>query len=351
MAARAAAAAALAALALAAGAPAARAADPAAEALRDGDVYASPRALGPAAPAAEAELQAAADRLGAGEQPVKLAVVAGPAGAPSMRVYARRLAEAVAGEDDTVVVTAPRRPAVAVGPRPPAETTRRFRAARVGAVDDPVDRVVRAAELAVIEPADEGSGTRAVLILLGLAALGAAWAVAWGARREARVERERMLEARAAAAVRLDAASARAAALQERPDLPPAARAEVERAAAARDAAADDLQRARSVADVDAVAPRVREALDDLARAAAAVGQDQPADDPFAGLCAADPAHGPAVAEAALEGAGEPARVCAACAERAEAGDPPRPRLVPVGGRPVPFTDIGEDAGRPGGGG
>ena len=108
----------LAALSLAAAAPPAGAADPAADALSARDAYASPRALGPLAPAAEAQLQEAADRLAERGQPVKLAIVAGPAGAPSMRVYARRLADEVAGEEETLVVTAPGRAVIAVGPRP-----------------------------------------------------------------------------------------------------------------------------------------------------------------------------------------------------------------------------------------
>jgi hypothetical protein len=343
-AARAALAAPLAALVLAVAAPAAGAADPAADALSSRDVYASPRALGAGAPAAEAELQAAADRLAGRGQPVRLAVVAGPAGAPSMLVYARRLADDVAREGETLVVTAPRRAVIAVGPRAPAEITRRLRAGRIGSVADPVDRVVRAAELAVpAPPDDEAWGTRAVLVLLALAGLGAAWAVAWAARRQARAERERMLEARAAAAVRLDAVAARAVALLERPGLPPAARAEAERAVAAHDEAAAGLRAARSAADVDRVAPAQREAAAALARAGAAAGDEPAGDDPFAGLCAADPAHGPSTAEAALEGEAEPAEVCAACAEEAAAGRPPRPRLVTIGGRPAPFTEI--DAG------
>jgi hypothetical protein len=334
----------LAALSLAAAAPPAGAADPAAGALSARDAYASPRALGPLAPAAEAQLQEAADRLAERGQPVKLAIVAGPAGAPSMRVYARRLADEVAGEEETLVVTAPERAVIAVGPRPPAEITRRLRAERVGTIAEPVERVVRAAEAAVpAPPDDEGSGTRAVLILLGLAALGAAWAVAWGARRQGRAERERMLEARAAAAVRLDAVAARAGALLGRPELPAAARAEAERAMAAHDEAAAGLRAARSVADVERVAPGIRDAATALSRAGAAAGDKQAADDPFSGLCAADPAHGPAVAEAHIDGRAEPAEVCAVCADDAAAGRPLRPRLVPIGGRPAPFTEIDID--------
>ncbi|HSJ72800.1 MAG TPA: hypothetical protein VK904_00665, partial [Miltoncostaeaceae bacterium] len=80
-----------------------------------------------------------------------------------------------------------------------------------------------------------------------------------------------------------------------------------------------------------------------LSRACEAVGDTLPARDPFAGLCAADPAHGPAVAEARIDGRADPAEVCAACAEQSAAGRPPRPRLIPIGGRPVPYTEIHAD--------
>jgi hypothetical protein len=336
------------ALALAVVAPAAPAADPAPDALSSGDAYVSPRALGPAAPAAQAELAAAAERLARRGQPVKLAIVAGPAGAPSMRVYARRLAGDLPGET-TLVVTAPGRPVIAVGPRSPADITRRLRGGAVGAIADPVDRVVRAAALAAPPPRDdEASGTRAVLVLLGLTALGAAWAVAWGARRHARAERERMVEARAAAAVRLDAVAARAGALMARLDLPPAARADAERALAAHHEVAAGLQAARGAEDVARLEPRLTEAVAALSRACAAVGDDSAAGDPFAGLCAADPAHGPAVAEAPIDDRPEPVGVCAACAEAAAAGRRLRARLVPIGGLPAPYTEI--DSERPGSG-
>jgi hypothetical protein len=229
---------------------------------------------------------------------------------------------------------------IAVGPRPPAEITRSLRGERVGAIADPVDRVVRAAELAVPPPPDdEADGTRAILVLLGLAALGAAWAVAWGARRQGRAERDRMLEARAAALVRLDAVGARAGVLMSRLDLPPDARADAERAIAAHDEAAAGLRAARRAEDVERIVPRIDDATAALSRACAAVGEPPPSDDPFAGLCAVDPAHGPAVAEARIDGLDDTVAVCAACAEQSAAGRPPRPRLIPIGGRPAPYTE------------
>jgi hypothetical protein len=331
---------ALAVLALALTAVPAHAADPALAALRASDAYASPRALGPAAPQAEDELSTAAARLADEGRPAKLAVVAGPVGAPSMRAYARRLARAL-DYRGTLVVTAPQRPVIAVGPVPPATITQGLRAEGVAAVADPVDRVVRAAQVAAPPSAEEeGSGTREILILLGLAALGAAWALAWGSRRDARRQRERMLEARAAAIVRLDAVGARAEALSENRALTPAARADVERARAAHAQVAAALRDARSVADVERVAPEVHAALAALARAGASVGEDQPADDPFAGLCGVDPAHGPAAEVAETADPGDAVAVCAGCRDEAAAGRPPHRRLIPVGGRPVPFTEV-----------
>jgi len=95
----------------------ARAADPAESALAGADVDVSARVLGDAAPAAARELTEVAAELAAARRPVKLAIVAGPVGAPSMRAYARRLARAI-GWAGTLVVTAPGRPVAAVGPRP-----------------------------------------------------------------------------------------------------------------------------------------------------------------------------------------------------------------------------------------
>jgi hypothetical protein len=131
-----------------AGAPAALGADPALGALRAGDAYASPRVLGESALEARAQLAETAARLRAERRPVKLAVVAGPVGSPSMRAYARRLSAELGGTE-TLVVTAPGRAVVAVGPRPPAQITRALRAERVGRIANPVERVIAAALVGV----------------------------------------------------------------------------------------------------------------------------------------------------------------------------------------------------------
>jgi hypothetical protein len=334
----------LAAAALALVAAPAGAADPAREALAARDAYVSPRALGPAAPAAEAELAATAAELRRERRPVKLAIAVGPVGAPSMRVYAIRLAQTLGLEEETLVVTAPGRPVTAVGPLPPAQITRTLRAAGVGRVANPVDRVVRAAELvAPPAPEDEG-GTREVVILLALAGLGGVWAIAWGARRQARGEHERMLEARAAMRVRLDALRGHATALARRDGLPPGARAPLEHALGAYAQAVAGLQQARSHADVDALEPLVRDGLRELARARERAGDAPGGEDPFAGLCGVDPGHGPATAEADLADGHGATPVCAACREAADRGEPLRRRMIPSSGRPVPFTEAAAPA-------
>ena len=320
------------ALALGAVASPAVAADPAREVLAHADVYASPRALGAGTADARRRLELAVAELAAEGRPVKLAVVPGPAGTSSMLLYARRLARAV-GITDTLVVSAPGRGVAAVGPLSPAETTRLLRAARVGAVADPVDRAIAGARAAAPFPPDEGHG-HPTLVLLALAVLGAAWAVSVGLRRESRRSRDAVLERRAAVRVRLDALRARAAALAERGDLPGEVPALARRAVARCDEILAALTRTIAIEEVDALDASVRAGLAALDEAAASVGEHQPAGDPFAGLCANDPAHGPAAdPDASLP-------LCADCREAARRGEAQGPRMVPVGGRPVPFSEV-----------
>lgn len=312
--------------------------DPARRALARGDAYVSPTTLGPASLAARHELAVAAKELAADSRPVKLAIVRGPAGSRSMLAYARRLVHDL-GYDGTLVVTAPGRPVGVAGPLPQAEITRRLRKARVGRIANPVDRVVAAARVgAAVRPRPEQKGTRAVLVLLALAGLGGVWAVALGMRREGRRQRDELLERRAAMRVRLDALRARAVALARRDDLPPEARARVDAALGAYAEAVSGLQEVRRREALQEPERRLRDGLDAVAEAAAAVGEAQPADDPFAGLCGVDPAHGPATAQAPTAGHPEPVPVCGGCREAVDRGDLPAPRLIPVRGRPVPFT-------------
>lgn len=323
---------ALLALALALVSPAvAAAADPAQEALATRDAYVSPRVLGPATGEGQRELTALAARLDAQGRRVKLAIVLGPAGAPSLQVYARNLAGRLAF-GGTLVVTTPGGAVAAAGPRSAADITRALRSAGVRRIANPVDRVARAALVAAPPAVDqEEAGTRTTLLLIAVGLLGGLWALALGAGRNERRTRREVAEARARTRICLDALRARATALMRRDDLPPPARESVGRALGTYAEAVTSLQEMRGVGQVDALAPSVHQGMDEIARAAESVGERMPSDDPFAGLCALDPAHGPRLAVAPL---------CEDCDEAAGRGEPPLPRMLAVDGRPVPFDAV-----------
>lgn len=309
------------------------AADPAEPALRERDAYVSPRALGDGAAAGEERLAEAARALSEEGRDAKLAVVAGPVGAPSLRAYVNRL-RARLGYTGTLVVTAPGRPVVAEGPLPPGAITRRLRAERVNAIPDPLERVSAAAGLvSVVRPEDPGSGTRQIGALLGLAVLGAGWAVAWGLRREGRAGRQAVSDARNRGRVLLDALDAQAARLGAA-DPPPASQSALAEARAQARAARHDLEGAASAKAIAGAQARLEAGLAALARARAGAGHPAP-DDPFSGLCRIDPAHGGAVDEAVPVGADAPVPACGACAAAA----PRERRRVAVGGVPVPFDE------------
>lgn len=321
----------LAAIAVTAPAAVGAAADPAAEALAVRDAYVSPRVLGPAAAEEQHELAVVAARMDADGRPVKLAVVLGPVGAPSLRVYVRRLAGDLAF-GGTLVVTTPSGAVAATGPRTAADITRDLRAARVAAVPDPVERLARAADAAAPPPVDPTEvGARTILMLLGVGLLGGLWALAVGSGRGERRTRREVAEARARVRICLDALRARATALMRRDDLPAPARESVGRALNTYAEAVTSLQEMRGVRQVDALAPEVHAGMDEIARAAESVGESMPSDDPFAGLCAVDPAHGPSAPGTAM---------CEACDEAIGRGEPPLPRMLAVDGRPVPFDAV-----------
>jgi len=306
------------------------AADPAQTALASRDAYVSPRVLGPATTAGQATVTAAARRLNLDGRAVKLAVVAGPVGAPTLQVYARGLAGRL-GYSGTLVVTTPSGTIAAVGPRPAATMTRALRAARVGRIVNPVDRLVAAAEVAAPAAVDPGGqGTRSVLILIALGGLGALWAVALGSGRGERRTRRQVAESRARTRVCLDALGARAGALTRRDDLPPPAREGVARALTTYATATTSLEETRRMDQIDELAPDVRSGMDEIARAAETVGEEMPSDDPFAGLCAIDPIHGPASDD----------DLCPDCADAAERGEMPPPRMLAQDGRPVRFDAV-----------
>lgn len=330
---------ALALLAMLAGAGLAQAADPALVTLEDRDAYVSPRALGPASAAAEAELARAAAEMAERRQPAKLAVVLGPAGAPGMQAYARRLRREL-GYEGTLVVTAPGRGVVAEGPLPRGTIAGRLRRTRADAVRNPTERVILAARTAAPPPLDEDEGgTQAIIALLGLAVLGGGWAVAWGMRRESREQRRVIGDARAVMQVCLDALRARAIALTKRGGVPAEAQAHIQGGLAAYADGATRLKGARDVLTIDRVLLDLRRGLGELAAAGEIIGVAQPADDPFAGLCAVDPAHGRSVAPATVEDAPEPLEVCEDCRRAAEAGEPRSRRLIPAGRDEVPFSE------------
>ena len=312
-------------------AAAATAADPAQEALATRDAYVSPRVLGPAAAQEERALAAVAARMGADGRHVKLAVVLGPVGARSLQVYARTLAGRLAF-GGTLVVTTPGGAVAAAGPRTAADITRALRSARVGTIGNPVQRLTAAAAVAAPPAVDQDEvSTRTILIFIGVGLLGGLWALALGSGRSERRARRELAEARARTRICLDALRARATALMRRDDLPPPAREHVGRALGTYADALTSLQEMRGVGQVDALAPDVHAGMEEIARAADAVGADMPSEDPFAGLCALDPAHGPRLDAAPL---------CEKCDDAAGRGEPPLPRMLAVDGRPVPFDAV-----------
>lgn len=311
--------------------------DPALDALRSGSAYVSPVVAGAGAADATARLDALASELNRGGRPVKIAVVPGPVGSPSMSAYAARMKRAL-GFGGLVVAVAPGRTTGAVGARTRAAITRDLRAARVGTIADPVDRAEAAARAAagpLLAPAN-GDGTRAVLALLGLTLIGGTWAAALGVRRTRSRQRELLDNRSALARVRLDAVAARLDALAGRERL--GARADDRLDAATRIArrAQGELDQARSADDVPAAEALVNESLRLLMDAEREAGVPT-SDDPFAGLCLVDPAHGPATTTGVLDDSGEALRICAACSTHVVEGSPPTRRMIPVNGVAVPF--------------
>lgn len=327
------------ALGLAAGAaPAVAATDPALEALRARDAYVSPRVLGPAAAAEERTLAQSAAALREAGRPVKLAVVLGPAGAPSLQAYAVRLAGRL-GVEGTVIVTRPGGQVAAATSGVRTDLAARLRAADVAAVPNPVERLVLASRVAAIPVVPDEDGGWTGLALIAIAVAGGGWAAAIGLGRSGRRGRRELSEARSLARVHLDAVRARAGALARRPDLPPDLRPRVEGALGTYAEVVAALQEARSRDQVAALAPRIDGALAGLAEVAATVGDPFAPDRPFDGLCAADPGHGPATIRGPLQGGDDDAPVCAACRAAADGGTPPGRRLLAREGRPVPFDE------------
>lgn len=317
-------------------------ADPALEALRQGSAYVSPAVGGPGTADDQARLEAVADDLERAGRPVQIAVVAGPAGASSMRAYAAGLRRRL-GFQGLVVAVAPDRATGVAGPRTQAAMTRDLRAARVGAITDPVQRADAAARAAAGPPLAPSSSdsTRALLGLLGIALIGGVWAAAFGIRRSQRVRREEMVDRTALARVRLDAIGSRLDVLAVLPEH--RARADDRLDAATRVArrAQAELDQATRADDVPAAESLVSEAFALLRDAEREAGIPSP-DSPFEGLCRCDPAHGPASTEAVMRPDDVVRPSCAACRDKAAEGHPQTRRMVPTSAGPVPFDSVTE---------
>lgn len=323
----------IAALALAGGALA----DPAAEALEQGSAYVSPLVAGADAPNAQARLQEVADELARGGRPVRIVVVTGPTGAPSMKAYATRLRRDL-GFEGLVVAVAPNRAIGVAGPRSPGAMTRDLRAAQVGAITDPIRRAdvaARAAAGPLLQP-EATSTTRTLLALFGITLIGGVWAAGFGIRRNRRVRRMGMDERTAAARVRLDAVGARLDRLAVLPGHHTRADDRLDAAIRVARRAQAELDRARSVEEVPAAEELVDEALG-LMREAEMAADLPAAEDPFEGLCRCDPAHGPAVTEAPMRPDGLVRPSCRSCREKADEGSPQMRRMVPGPAGPIPF--------------
>lgn len=304
--------------------------------LRSGGVYVSPRALGEVAAQARAELARARSALLAERRTVAFAIVPGPVGSPSLQIYARRL-HREAELKGPLLVVAPGRPLAVTGTEAPARAAAALARAGIDSIPNPVERLITAAGIVSV-PAPEPDGTREAIILLLLAGLGGAWAVAWGTHRSDRARRDAVSERRLHLRLGLDALEAHAAALAHDPDAAPPSRRVAREVLAGHASTLAELHGMRAIGDGDAVAARIRAGFETLA-AALPPGMDPPsADDPFAGLCRVDPAHGRAVAAAAVAGAGDDAGVCGACARiAAGTGAPLEPRLIPSGREAMPF--------------
>jgi hypothetical protein len=317
-------------------------ADPATDAFRQGaEAYVSPAVAGAGAPDAQARLQAVADDLSRGGRPVRIAVVPGPVGSPSMDSYAERLRRDLAF-GGLVVAVAPGRSTGTAGPRSQAAVTRDLRTARVGTITDPIARADAAARSAagpLLTPSTSDT-VRALLGLLGIALIGGVWAAAFGIRRNRRVRRDALVEDTAAARVRLDAIGARLDMLAVLPDHHARADDRLDAATRVARRAQAELDRVTSVEEVPAIELLVGEAFGLVREAEDAAGVPSP-EDPFAGLCRVDPAHGPSSTEAPMRPDGITRPSCQSCREKADEGHPQMRRMVPSPFGPAPFDEAG----------
>lgn len=303
--------------------------------LRDTGVHVSPRVLGEAAEDARRRLVEARADLAGDRRDAAFAIVPGPVGSPGMTALARRLHRR-ADLEGALLVTAPGRPVVVWGiePRAPARTA----IARSGAdsLPNPVDRLVTAADAAVPVGPDP-DGVREVLTLFLLAGLGAAWATAWGAHRSDRRRRTELTEARTHLRVWIDALRAQAMILANTTHLTPPQRHDVDAVLALCSDTITGVHTARTADDVRSLEPRIHDGFTTLA---AVRGEGGDPGDPFAGLCATDPAHGAALTAGSPGEAASAPALCRDCRRRSDRGDTPDARMVPLGPAVVPYTAL-----------
>ena len=316
--------------------------DPAVDALQQGSAYVSPAVGGAGTADAQARLQAVADDLEREGRPVRIAVVTGPVGAASMRDYAAALRKRL-GFSGLVVAVAPDRPTGVAGPRAQAAMTRDLRAARVGAITDPIQRADAAARAAAGPPLapSTSDSTRALLGLLGIALIGGVWAAAFGIRRNRRVRREAMVDRTAMARVRLDAIGARLDVLAVLPEHHARADDRLDAATRVARRAQAELDQATLPDEVPAAEALITEAFALLRQAEHEAGIPSP-DDYFQGLCRCDPAHGPSSTAAPMRPDGISRPSCAACREKADEGHPQMRRMVPTPTGPIPYDEATE---------
>jgi hypothetical protein len=297
-------------------------------ALRTGDAYVSPSGF--AAGTAE-RVQADATELIKRGDDIKLAAVASTGG-DNIYAYAAQLRTAL-GYTGTLVVTTPQGAIGAAGLRSAPSIQNALLAVGASQVVDPATRLLVAAEVSTPPPSDSDSGIRDLILLVGLALLGAAFAIGWGLRREERRAHDRAMEARGILKVYADALGVRASMLARHARLTREAQALVEAVDAYHVAADALVDHALTESDLSEGASSLRSGLWDAERAGVLLGVDLPATDPFADLCSVDPGHGQRTHE------GDDGPLCAACAERLKAGHELVPRRVLVAGQPVSFRD------------
>jgi len=270
----------------------------------------------------------AAELIARGEK-IKLAAIA-PLGSQDIFVAASQIRDALK-YSGTLVITEPSGVVGAAGPR--AELSMRNAIAAVGAtaITDPAARLLIVGEVATPPPTDNGAALRDLVLLVGLALCGAAAAIGWGIRREQHAAHRRAMEVRGVLRVYADALGARIAQLNGCGDGREAL-ALIEAADANHLAAGVLITRATTPKDLVQAAQSLTHGFGDAARAGELIGIAMPADQPFAGLCLNDPAHGAAVLDA-----DEREGLCAACADAHARGEHISSRRVTVAGQPVGY--------------